>query len=97
MSILKYVDRLKRMDELIRRKGTGTAEEFAETLGISVSVLKENINEMRALGADIEFCRHRKSYCYKNCSGLLLKFEKSVLAKSDTGKIWGGNSFGNFF
>ena len=29
MSLLKYMERLKRMDDLIRRKATGCADEFA--------------------------------------------------------------------
>ena len=29
MSLLKYIERLKRMDDLIRRKATGCADEFA--------------------------------------------------------------------
>ena len=35
MSLLKYLERAKRMDDLIRRKATGNVEEFASKLGIS--------------------------------------------------------------
>ena len=92
MSILKYIERLKRMDDLIFHSATGTAEEFANTLGISVSVLKENLNEMRTLGAEIEFCRTRKSYFYKSKKGLVFKFDK-VLNDTDSLNVGGGKFF----
>jgi biotin operon repressor len=91
MSILKYIDRLKRMDDLIRRKATGNAEEFSRKLGISVSVLKENIGEMRELGAEIEFCRESKSYFYKKKGHMLICFrEDSLVIVDDTFRLKGG-------
>ena len=96
MSIIKFIERLKRMDDLIYRQATGTAKEFAERLGVSVSVLKENISQLRALGADIEFCRVRKSYIYKRSGRLLLKFSGESMANNDASLVRGGISF-NFF
>lgn len=69
MSLLKYIDRLKRMDDLIRRKATGCAHEFAEKLDISRSQLLQDLKELRELGAPIEFCPINKSYLYtKKCT-----------------------------
>ncbi|MEI9921315.1 MAG: HTH domain-containing protein [Bacteroidota bacterium] len=64
MSLLKSIERIKRIDSLIRKQSTGTAKEFAEKLGISRSMLMENLREMRDLGAQIEFCSFRRSYRY---------------------------------
>ena len=66
MSLLKYVKRLKRMDDLIRRKATGTPEQFAKRLGLGKSILMEELNELRMLGAKIVYCRERQSYYYEN-------------------------------
>jgi hypothetical protein len=74
MSILKYIDRLKRMDDLIRRKATGTPDEFAERLHISPSQLYADLNEMRALGAPIQYCSTRKSYFYELEGKLVIDF-----------------------
>jgi hypothetical protein len=74
MSILKYIDRLKRMDDLIRRRATGTAQEFAEKLHISPSQLFQDLKEMRALGAPIDYCQKRKSYFYEKEGKLVLDF-----------------------
>lgn len=69
MSLLKYIERLKRMDDLIRRKATGRAEVFASKLGISRSQLLQDVKELRELGAPIEYCATTQSYIYtKPCS-----------------------------
>jgi hypothetical protein len=65
MSLLKYLERIKRMDDLIRRCATGNSTEFANKLGISRSVLMENLREMRELGACIEYSHHKQSYYYE--------------------------------
>jgi hypothetical protein len=66
MSLLKYIERLKRMDDLIRRKATGTPDEFARRLGVGKTALMEELRDFRLLGADLYYCKSRKSYCYKN-------------------------------
>jgi hypothetical protein len=74
MSLLKYIERLKRMDDLIRRKATGCAEEFAAKLHISKSQLFQDLKEMKELGAQVEYCSIRKSYCYINDCRLIVNF-----------------------
>lgn len=59
MSLLKSIYRLKRLDSLIKKEATGTAEEFAEKIGISRSMLMINLDEMREMGAMIKFCPDR--------------------------------------
>ncbi len=66
MSLLKYVERLKRMDDLIRRKATGTPEEFANRLGIGRTILMEELRELKELGAELCYCKVRHSYYYAN-------------------------------
>lgn len=52
------------MDDLIRRKATGNADEFASKLGICRSVLMENLTDLRELGAPIVFDESQCSYRY---------------------------------
>lgn len=87
MSILKYIDRAKRMDDLIRRKATGSADEFASKLGVSRSILMENLQDLKELGAPIYYSEAHKSYCYED--GYILFMDKDKTMK----KIRGGNSF----
>ena len=66
MSLLKSVERLKRIDYFIKNESTGISEEFAKKIGISRSMLMENLQEMKDLGADIVFCQYKRSYHYTN-------------------------------
>lgn len=75
MSLLKYIDRLKRMDDLIRRKGTGTPNEFAEKLGISKSMLMINLSELKEMGALLTYDTINQTYVYLNGCRLRLEFE----------------------
>ncbi len=78
MSLLKYIERLKRMDDLIRRKATGCADEFASKLGISKSQLYDELKEMKELGAPLEYCQTRKSYIYNAETKLIVVFQKDL-------------------
>lgn len=72
MSLFKSIERLKRIDYFLRSESTGTAEEFGEKLGLSRSMLMENLREMRDLGAELEYCPRRRSYVYKNDFSLII-------------------------
>lgn len=75
MSLLKYVDRLNRMHDLIKRQCTGTSEEFAEKLGLSRSVLMDNIREMKELGASIGYNSLKRSYFYEQDFSIIIGSE----------------------
>ncbi len=75
MSLLKYVARVKRMDDLIRRKATGTPDEFAQRLGISKSMLMLNLMELKQLGAPVKFSHIEQTYYYENNGRFILQFE----------------------
>jgi hypothetical protein len=75
MSILKYIYRLKQMDDLIKRKATGTPDEFAIKLGICKSMLMLNINELKTLGAPVKYCNQIRSYYYDEQGHLEVKFK----------------------
>ncbi len=87
MSILKYIDRAKRMDDLIRRKATGSAEEFAGKLGVSRRILMENLGDLKELGAPIEYDDCCKSYYYKG------EFSLFLHNRDDINKIRGGADY----
>ena len=75
MSLLKYINRMKRMDQLIRMKATGTPDQFAEKMGICKSVLMDHISELKCMGAPIVFDRIRESYVYQESVKLIITYE----------------------
>lgn len=64
MPVLKYLVRLSRMNELIRRKATGTPEEFASKMNMSRSALMRELSELKNLNAPIQFDHDRQTYYY---------------------------------
>lgn len=87
MSLLKYLERAKRIDDLIRRKATGNAEQFSNKLGISRSVLMEHLRDMKELGAPIRFCDTRHSYYYEE------EFSFIISRRTEMSKVMGGKIF----
>lgn len=64
MESVKLLSALSRMDQLIRFRETGTPEDFANRLGISVRSLYNYLNIMKELGADIQYNKYTHSYEY---------------------------------
>lgn len=77
MSLLKYIDRLKRMNDLIGRRATGSPRDFARKLNISRSQLLQDIKELRDLGAPVVYDPLRKSYYYSEKCKLILDFKEN--------------------
>jgi len=75
MCLIKYVNRLERIDALIFKKATGTPEEFAEKLGMSRSTLFQTLQEMRYMGADIRYSCSSQSYYYGNNGRFRISFD----------------------
>lgn len=92
MPILKYIERLQRIDRLIQMKATGTPEEFASKIGISRSTLMEYLSEMKELGGKITYCKFRQCYQYDDSSKLVIGFTKNVLNDRTQNLIKGGNN-----
>ena len=76
MSLIKYFERIKRIDHLINLRATGTPEEFARRLGIRRSTLFNNLQELRNLGVNIKYSSYRQTYYYADDSRIKIKIEK---------------------
>ena len=63
MKIHTQIERLKRLNSLIKRKATGTPLQLAERLNVSKSTANRLIAELRDRGAPVLYCKH--SQCYK--------------------------------
>jgi len=75
MSLIKYIERLRRMDTLISMMATGTPEEFAEKLGVRRSTLFLCIQEMREMGVDVKYSFIRQTYYYADNRRIKVKLE----------------------
>lgn len=73
-SIRKYIDRLERIDQMIRWKNTGTPKEFACKLGISKRCLYDYLEELKTFGAVILYDKKNKTYFYEQDGHFIAKF-----------------------
>jgi predicted DNA-binding transcriptional regulator YafY len=68
--------RIKFIDQLIRIKGTGTAEKLAQRVGVSRATVYVYLNLMKENGAPIKFCKFRQSYFYDEEGSFAICFLK---------------------
>ncbi|MBD0257815.1 MAG: helix-turn-helix domain-containing protein, partial [Cytophagales bacterium] len=60
----KYLDRLQRLDSLIKHRATGTPTELARKMNVSVSVVYRDLNVLKSFGAPLRWCSYAGSYVY---------------------------------
>jgi predicted transcriptional regulator len=87
MSLIKYIERLRRMDSLISVMSTGTPDEFAEKLGLRRSTFFQSLQEMREMGVNIKYSFIRQSYYYVDNRRIKIKLENTLPHDFDAKKI----------
>jgi len=90
MPIIKYLDRLKRMDALIRRRATGSSEQFAGKIGLSRSALIRHLSDLKKLGGPVYYDPLRRSYCYEE--EVCLEFGFRRISEKEMQKKTGGQA-----
>lgn len=65
--------------DLIRRKATGTPDQLAEKLHISRGTVYKLLEEIESYGAEIEYDRNRKCFCFTK--GIDIKFEVTHVSR----------------
>lgn len=90
MSFIRYIERLKLMDSLIRKKSTGNQVSFSRKISMSRSLLNNYLNEMRELGFPIEFDKHRNTYYYTEEGQLVKNLFQKPLTENESKHIKGG-------
>ena len=77
MAITTYLERLQRIDQLIRLKATGPPQELADKLGVSKRTVYEYIQALKDMGAPICYCKVSKSYLYEENGRFEINFKKN--------------------
>ena len=93
MDIINDKDRLKRLDNLIRLKMTGSPKDLAEKMNTTKRTIFRTICNLKDLDCPIKFSRIENSYVYEYPGELIIGFKK--LSDEELNKINGGkgNSF----
>ena len=64
MSVLKYIQRIKHIDHLLRTKSSANLKTLCRKLNLSRSTVIEFLKEMKALGFPIKYDRKTHLYFY---------------------------------
>ncbi len=94
MPFVKYLQRLRYIDQLIRRKNTGNATELGKKLNLSRSTILEYLSEMKDEGFPIRYDKTRGYYYYEEECEIP---KKIFLTREEMKKLNGGIKFSSFF
>lgn len=96
MKLLESLDRIDRIDQLVRLKATGTPKRLAQKLEISERSVHRLIDMMKNMGAPIYYSISRQCYCYEKDVEFRFGF---YMKGNNSGELFGGmgNSFELFF
>ena len=64
MNFITQLERIERINLLIKTKSTGTPSQLANRLELSERRVYQLINLLKTLGAPVYFDKDRNSYCY---------------------------------
>lgn len=90
MQLFKYIDRINLINRLIKQKRTGSPEDLANRIGISVSRLARVIEYMKSKGAPIYYDRQLYTYVYQYEYSLQIQVEIESIKESDMKTIFAG-------
>jgi hypothetical protein len=93
MTFIEQYHFLMRLDRCIAGKRTGTAQELASFMDSSRSTIFINLDTLRSLGGEIDYCKFRKTYYYVDNK----RPRFAILSPSNSEKYYGGKTFFNFF
>ncbi len=90
MTLLQKLQQIERVDELIRRKSTGSPATLATRLDTSERCVYDLIKLMKQMGAPVYFCQEYSSYRYEEDVVFSIGFIPKKAAKQ---KIIGGKTY----
>ncbi len=96
MKALEQLERLQRINNLIKAEKTGTPDEFATSLHISRRQLYEYINLIKGFGVEVSYSKQRRTFYLSNGYELNINFGIKIISKQNTKTIHGGFSHNSF-
>lgn len=75
MGEISLIQKLKRLDGLIRRESTGTAVELSAKLDVSRSSVYRLIDILKNNGAPVSYNRDKRSFYYENQGRFIISFK----------------------
>ena len=76
MPAIRFINRLKIIDQLIKLQATGSPKQLAEKLEISERQIYNYLDNLRELGADLKFDKLKNSYVYTAYIKLIIAYQE---------------------
>lgn len=83
MKLFDQIERIKILHKLIEQRRTGKPEDMAKRLNISASRLYCILEDLKIMGAPIEYSREAKTYYYTNAYKIEINFKFENLQPSE--------------
>jgi len=90
MKMIYQLQRIQKINRMIKSANTGSPKEFADELGISESHFYRYIEELQEMGIPIQYSRARRTYYYENNSELILTYSIKLISEKGAKEIIGG-------
>jgi len=71
MTIAKHINLLERLDDLIRKKATGTPDDLAKRLNVSTRTVYNYLHDMRSMGAPVAYDYRLQTYYYETDNNVI--------------------------
>jgi len=91
MKAFEQLERLKRMNRLIKERRTGTPSEFAKYLGISERHLYNSIEEIKEMGIIVKYTRVGNTFYYETGTELEIGYSLKIVQAQELKIIYGGS------
>jgi len=90
MNMITQLQRVQKINRMIKSARTGSPKEFADELGISESHFYRYIDELQEMGVPIQYSRARRTYYYENNTELSLSYSLKIISEKGSKEIIGG-------
>lgn len=90
MKAIEQLERLERMNDLIKAKCTGKPEMLCNKLNISRRQLFKDLEVFKDMGADIAYSKIGETYYYPNDHEMEISYSFRIIPKKETRNINGG-------
>ncbi len=89
------LDRIKKINKLIKGQQTGTPDKFANKLNLGRRQLYNILDELKIMGAPIKYCRKKETFFYEDDFDLQISYSVKIVEDEETRNIYGGVTFMN--
>lgn len=66
MRVLDYIEKLRMLTLLLKMEKTGSLAQMAADMGVHRLTVYNYMNELRAMGAEIEYDKQKNTYYFKS-------------------------------